>query len=738
MNKTAIKSVAAFAVLLATTSVWADLTYTAPQTVTFDSLNESPGNVRIGSNTESDFASDWVVWKSSDGSTDYGFSGADWLEIGSTSGGSYKYGNLKIESGSYGQNTVHRFLVGYKGTGRLWMTGGELKAANNIYVGVGANASSVGYLNMDGGYLETGTDLVLGQDEATTGYMAVSNATVLVKGDFKVCNSVNGSGTFTVGEGGVVYCGASGTRKWTQLAVQNGSTGTINIDEGGTMYFSKINKGSGTGYLNFNGGTMIMHYAEGDPIITSGVNVTVGEKGGTIDTAGNAASIAATVGGTGTLTIAGGGTVTFTANPTCSIKVTGGTKVKFADGALPSITSDVGMVCIAEGQTPSNIVLGTGGFIEYDLTYITSDPGATQTLASRVTITTTDASAIAEHVVIRHGAEMADHEFHWNVTYENSALVATYEGDGTAAGNNATQAFTIYTGYEHSAATRPECWVNGYPTEQTKMIVPFDCEMCLWQNSVHCGDLVVNGDFTLSQRSNNDTRYKNFKAKSVTGSGTLKIAFPYTYGYLESKIGDDVPDAYKHATEIYVPVIVTGTPIMSGSETYPLNFNDSFTINSGATVTYNGDHDNYQVNLNGDVTVNGELTTRAKGLTIQSDKTLSGSGTVNGNVELSAGAAIGVGIDEAGACTNVLTVTGTANLANAAIEIDGGESLADAQIGAEVVLFRASTISNWTKKSVTIGGKPWKVVKGTETVGGTAYETLVATKAKCGLIIIVQ
>ena len=593
-------------------------------------------------------------------------------------------------------------------------------ATGTVEVSVG-NGGSIRFSN-------TSSNMKICRNDGMTVDLDIDGGTFESMGDvwFGCENGEGSTVTMDISNGGVFSCGSATVGKWFKFGESGTMPRTINVNDGGTLAVCHFeNYETGTTTLNLNGGTLKQLFTDSDNckyIIGSNshndnsVTVTV-TKDSTLDTSGKIVRIKnVVIGGAGTLRVVGGGTVIFETQPTCPVVADADT------GIIRNVSSET---------TPATVSLRANDFLEYDLTSITDDPGAAQTLASGVAITTTDGSAVAEHIIIRHGAEMTDHEFHWNVSYENSTLTATYEGNGTVAGNNATRGFTIYTGYEHSASTRPECWVNGYPTETTKMIVPFACELCLWEKNVHCGELVLHGDLTLSQQSKSSTtRYKNFQPKSVSGEGSLFISFPDTYGYFESAI------AGESATPVDVPVVITGTPRLTGKSEYPLNFNKSFTIDTGKTATLNWDSGANIVNFNGDLIVNGNLVTANRELTLQAD--ITGSGTIDGSFTTAAGATLKVGIGDTGVCTNVLTVTGTANLANAAIEIEGGESLADAAIGTEVVLFRANAISNWTKKAVTIGGKPWKVVVGEETIEETLYQTLKATRTKPGFMLVIQ
>lgn len=839
MNSRIAKTFAAIASLLAVFTVRGDLTYSTPQEVTFDSMNTSPGAVGVGASDAATFAENWCVWKTMDGTENCGFTGASKFQVGSTDISGVTYGRLKIESGYYSANVNHKNLIGYKGTGYVWVTGGFLDITNNLYVGVGN--PGLGYLNIDGGKVATSTDLSIGQDANDEGHVSVTNAeltvgsalyvghgsnskatlavggpassitvggvfavaeaasststvsiaggTLSISGEFRLANNANanaqmtisnatvtaagwvcigrnganktgiltvekdgkfihtnssstdklfgignlagdnsrneliikdggyvstysdvrmgesGSAILTIHEGGVFRAAtASGGARYIIInqSSSNPYTSTINLN-GGTIETGRITTGGGansTAQFNFNGGTLRAVAAETLIANQSDLTVTVNEAGGTIDTAGYNVTIAKTIGGTGTLTITGGGTVTFSANPTCAIKVTDGTIVKFADGIRPS-----------------SIVLGAGDFIEYDLSSVT-ESGVTTNLDENVTITVPEGDEVGEHVIIKNGGVF------WNVTYSGNTLTATSTSDTTAL----TDGYTIWTGYgDNSNGNDIKSWVNGYPSATTRVIVPFTCSMRTL-DSISVGELVLHGDLTLYSSNN---RWKNIRPRSVTGDGTIYLGFANSFGYFESHLDSE-------ATEVNVPVIAhANTPVVTGSSTSPLNFNKSFTINSGVIVDHNSPNNN--VNYNDDLIVNGTLKLHGKVPVLQ--KAIGGAGEIQGSFTTAEGATLYATVTNANATAECLTVTGTADLANATVEISGGELVADAAYGTKIVLLKANSISNWTKMSYVIPGqsKSWKIKKGNVvTVGEAEYETLVAEKSSSGFVIIVQ
>lgn len=597
-------------------------------------------------------------------------------------------------------------------------------ATGTVEVSVG-NGGSIRFSN-------TSSNMKICRNDGMTVDLDIDGGTFESMGDvwFGCENGEGSTVTMDISNGGVFSCGSATVGKWFKFGESGTMPRTINVNDGGTLAVCHFeNYETGTTTLNLNGGTLKQLFTDSDNckyIIGSNshndnsVTVTV-TKDSTLDTSGKIVRIKnVVIGGAGTLRVVGGGTVIFETQPTCPVVADADT------GIIRNVSSTT---------TPETVSLRANDFLEYDLTSITDDPGAVQTLASGVTITTTDGSAVAEHIIIKHGAEMTDHEFHWNVSYENSTLVATYEGDGTVAGNNATRGFTIYTGYEHSASTRPECWVNGYPTETTKMIVPFACELCLWEKNVHCGELVLHGDLTLSQQSKSTTRYKNFQPKSVSGEGSLFISFPDTYGYFESAI------AGESATPVDVPVVITGTPRLTGKSEYPLNFNKSFTIDTGKTATLNWDSGANIVNFNGDLIVNGNLVTANRELTLQAD--ITGSGTIDGSFTTAAGAKICATVTDATGASTYLTCTGDADLARAEIAVVGADSLASAEEGSEIILLKAKGQITWATKTVQLGDKPWRIctdtwTDATDPENPVEYNVLKAVKSHSGLCIIVK
>ena len=130
---------------------------------------------------------------------------------------------------------------------------------------VGAGSGSGGVRVEKGTYTASG--FVIGETTGKTGVVEIAGGTVYSTGDPNV--GMSGAGTLTVGSGGVFWSGAGfGSKVWTQIAKNAGSTGTINLNAGGEMYASQINKGYGSAYVNFNGGRLTVIYG-GDTLLTN-------------------------------------------------------------------------------------------------------------------------------------------------------------------------------------------------------------------------------------------------------------------------------------------------------------------------------------------------------------------------------------------------------------------------------------------------------------------------------------
>ena len=109
------------------------------------------------------------------------------------------------------------------------------------------------------------------------------------------------------------------------------------------------------------------------------------------------------------------------------------------------------------------------------------------------------------------------------------------------------------------------------------------------------------------------------------------------------------------------------------------------------------------------------------------------------NLVMASGSKLAVEIGEGGA-VSPLTVSGTANLTGASLELSGTENIADAAKGTRIVLFRAGAIVGWQSQIVEIARQPWRIVTRTVTdeTTSTTYQALTAIKGVDGLMLIVK
>lgn len=194
----------------------------------------------------------------------------------------------------------------------------------------------------EGGYVETHTDARIG--ESGSGAMTINGGRVRVA-------TANGGARY-------IYMNSSKTGYETSLNLNGGVLEVGRIETG--SYNDKTGEDKGAATVAFNGG---MIRAIGNDTLfydDENLTVTVGEKGGTIDTAGNTSTIAREISGEGTLTLEGRGTVAFSANPTCPIKAADSTHVTFASSetALPSLELAGGTVESSEAF--ASVVISDG------------------------------------------------------------------------------------------------------------------------------------------------------------------------------------------------------------------------------------------------------------------------------------------------------------------------------------------------------------------------------------------
>ena len=576
------------------------------------------------------------------------------------------------------------------------------KITNNetIYIGAGDGEGSI--------KVESGTYnaqcWVVGQGK--TASVEVTGGTVTSRGSAYVGQNNGSAGTLTVSDGGVFVCGEGTGETQLQLSQYEGSTGTININEGGTLVTAHIQPGTGTPIVNFNGGTLKLNY--GGTVFGSRDNFTnyVNEAGGTLDTAGFETYVKALIKGEGTLKITGGGTVRFDNNgvkPECPIYV------------------EEGVVFLSSATTPADIRIGKKGFIRYDLVSITDTSAADQTLAEGVTIMMDDGEALAEHVLIRNNGTLK-----WQAYLDGTTLKAKNMTSETVT-------TTIWTDYASDHwCDRNQNWTAGKPTSGVKTIIPFATRITQGTANLDCGDMVLktSGQLQIDSDSTNSDLY-HFAAGTISGDGTLYMSLNYfeTTGSYDSYINLPLT-LFANSRNTYI----------QGKSGHTIYINAPLTVDTqekGCTVQ-------------GNVVINSNLIVTANStLTFNNSQTLkgaiSGGGTISGSFTTAAGAKIVATVTDADGSSTCLTVTGTANLSNATVEIAGGDLVADAAVGTEIILLKATGEITWAKKSYVIPGQTgvWKIITGTVTENEgeeneITYNVLKAVKANSGFIIIIS
>jgi autotransporter-associated beta strand protein len=275
----------------------------------------------------------------------------------------------------------------------------------NNWFAVGRNGTSNGTLNVyDGSF--TDNNFVAG---AGTNYFDISGdggnptGTVNVYGGSVTAGQTlvgeNGSGVATVNiSGGVVNLGAA------VLANANSVTGIINLN-GGTLegtfaaHSGELGEGNGNGTdaIYFNGGTLSATGSSADDLDAS-LTSLVSTGGAIVNPAGNSITInsalthnSAIAGADGGLTVNGAGTVVITGADTYTgaTKVSAGTLVVGANGALPTgasvALSSTGTLQLGTGTglaTISSLAISGSGVFDITnnhaiITYGSSDPIAT-------------------------------------------------------------------------------------------------------------------------------------------------------------------------------------------------------------------------------------------------------------------------------------------------------------------------------------------------------------------------
>jgi len=365
--------------------------------------------------------------------------GGAYLQTGGTNenlGGTWC--RMAVASDSFGYYTFSNGV--YNGTGQTHIGEGtnavaEMKIAGGVYTSSGNfvlgdgdfGSNPVGVLDMNGGTLNCGSELWLGEGHANTvggtGTMYMRGGTVNISswfaigrfggiGDLEMTGGVItklGGGNITVAttpstgivnqSGGVItntatqtWVAESGTGTWNlnggtdvfgviHLTQTGSGQGTFNLN-GGDLFATEITDNGGVGNFNFNGGTL---HAGLDTLnffhdVMGAVGIQAG--GAIINTEGHDVTIAQAVsdnGVSGSLTKNGAGTLTLSGQNSYSgqTKVNAGTLVtttgSYANGDyVVADNAELGVVLTYQYAQiyPANVTLGSasaGAALSFDL-----------------------------------------------------------------------------------------------------------------------------------------------------------------------------------------------------------------------------------------------------------------------------------------------------------------------------------------------------------------------------------
>lgn len=218
---------------------------------------------------------------------------------------------------------------------------GNVSASLASYVCAHPN-SYMKVVNLDGNMTFANT-LTLASTSTSTGVVEVAGGSLSVGSALYVGGS--GTGMLTV-SGGTVEVDPSSL---IYPGYGSGSSGTIDLN-GGVLKTKRIAHYKGKGYVNFNGGTLQANDDSPIDFIKSGLTVTVGECGGTIDNGGYEIKIPATLGGTGGLTFRGAGVTTLSG----TVSYSGATRV--APGTTLSVSKSIASSILSNGLVLSGVL----------------------------------------------------------------------------------------------------------------------------------------------------------------------------------------------------------------------------------------------------------------------------------------------------------------------------------------------------------------------------------------------
>jgi T5SS/PEP-CTERM-associated repeat protein len=210
-------------------------------------------------------------------------------------------------TGTSAWNNSNLLGVGYGGDGTLTITGGGTVSTFVGHIGHTGNSGPApnGSVAIGGG---TGTSVLTCSGTLNVGYDSLGVLTVT--GGGAVYSATSNIGVNTGGQGTVNVGGGTGTSSWATggtLYVGKSGTGTLTIGTGGLVEAGAL-AGNAGGHVNLTGGTLQI---TGTAVMTANPGFTIGTGGGTIEVTNAVAPgrllLGGSIDGSGTLTKTGAG-----------------------------------------------------------------------------------------------------------------------------------------------------------------------------------------------------------------------------------------------------------------------------------------------------------------------------------------------------------------------------------------------------------------------------------------------
>ena len=213
---------------------------------------------------------------------------------------------------------------------------GALKATGDLNLNEGTFAIKSGTVAVDGVMRIACSSGKAAEVVVDGGTLTVNNSNSIASSATGIVVGNNGVGTLTVNNGIMTVA----SNRDTYFAWESTGSGVINLNGGTLVSRRLLTKNGSSRTLNFNGGILKANgVVSSNGFIANGINVNVGEKGGTIDsgnlsdaTTGSRLFVAADIGGTGALRFKGGKTI----NVDGEVKCEGGSIIELGTKIVAS------------------------------------------------------------------------------------------------------------------------------------------------------------------------------------------------------------------------------------------------------------------------------------------------------------------------------------------------------------------------------------------------------------------